>query len=231
MKKVLLIAAAALFIGSTASAQDGDVYKQTGGEKNFEVLFAPLGGSPIGLDGIKYRNFTSTNTAFRVAVFVGFNTNTDVSIGFGGGNGEGGSEKELKTITSDFDISIRPGLEYHLNGTDRISPYYGFEGVISFGTSSKKEDQVIENDIKRLKTNSEGAFGVGANAFAGVDFYIANNLYIGAEFGLGIFFESDMKSKSEYWNGSKIDVAEAPGGSSLSFGPNVVSALRLGLLF
>ena len=61
MKKVLIIAAAALFIGSTASAQD--VMKQTGGEQNLEFLFSPLGGSPIGINGIKYRKFTSATTA------------------------------------------------------------------------------------------------------------------------------------------------------------------------
>src|SRR5690606_8222480 len=116
MKKVLIIAAAALFIGTTANAQE--VMKQTGGEQNLEVLFAPLGGSPIGINGIKYRKFTDATTAYRATVFLGFGSSTTKTLG-GGSDGKG----ELKTTNSNFNISIQPGIEKHFVGTDRLSPY------------------------------------------------------------------------------------------------------------
>lgn len=228
MKKVLMIAAAALFIGSTASAQD--VMKQTGGEQNFEVLFAPLGGSPIGIDGIKYRSFTSANTAFRLTAFIGFGT--DVTTNATKLNGK---DVELKSSKSHFDISLQPGLEWHLGGTDRISPYYGAEAIVAFSKSGSKADTPYgsSSDYKKITTLSKGNFGLGVNAFAGVDYYIANNLYLGAEFGFGVMFRTDLKSKSEAldFDGNVTTVEDKGGKTSINLGPTVVGALRLGLLF
>lgn len=226
MKKVLIIAAAALFIGSTANAQE--VMKQTGGEQNLEVLFAPLGGSPIGINGIKYRSFTSATTAFRATVFLGLNSSTSKSMS--------GSDDdvELKSTSSNFDISIRPGIEMHFVGTDRLSPYYGAEAVIGFGSASQKSDQMYGADesVKTVKTSSQGKLGLGVNAFAGMDFYFADNIYLGAELGFGIGYNMDFDHKSESmnWEG-KISETETPGGSSINIGPTVVGAIRLGFLF
>ncbi|NEN24610.1 hypothetical protein G3O08_13965 [Cryomorpha ignava] len=228
MKKVLIIAAAALFIGSAANAQD--VMKQTGGEQNLEVLFAPLGGSPIGINGIKYRKFTSATTAIRATVFLGFNSTTDKTLG-------GGTdfEDELKTVNTSFDLSIRPGIEKHFLGTDRLSPYYGAEALIGFGTESTKDDQVYgaENEIETVKLSSQGMLTLGVNGIAGVDFYFADNIYLGAELGFGIQYEIQMEEKVESLNTSNGDInsGEVPGGSSFNVGPNVVGAIRLGFLF
>jgi|SRR5690554_1010402 len=227
MKKVLIIAAAALFIGSTASAQE--VMKQTGGEQNLEVLFAPLGGSPIGINGIKYRKFTSATTAIRASVFVGLESATTKTLG-GGSTGK----DELKTTNSRFDISIQPGIEKHFVGTDRLSPYYGAEALIGFGTRGTKRDATygVDNSIKSIKSNSQSFLDIGVNAFAGVDFYFADNIYLGAEFGFGIGYNMQMDTKSESldMNGD-IVTSEGPGGSTINIGPNVVGAIRLGFLF
>ena len=227
MKKVLIIAAAALFIGSAANAQD--VMKQTGGEKNLEVLFAPLGGSPIGINGIKYRSFTSATTAWRATVFLGFSTTTDKTLG-----GGEDFEDELKFTDSNFDISIRPGIEKHFVGTDRLSPYYGAEAIVGFGTMSSKEDQThgVDNDVETVKVSSQGMLTLGVNGIAGVDFYFADNIYLGAELGFGIAYEMEFEEKVESLDADgDIQSAEVPGGSSFNVGPNVVGAIRLGFLF
>lgn len=229
MKKVLIIAAAALFIGSTASAQD--VMKQTGGEQNLEVMFAPLGGSPIGINGIKYRSFSSATTAWRATVFLGLGSKTTKTLG-GGSDGE----DELKTTKSNFDISIRPGIEKHFLGTDRLSPYYGAEALIGFGTKSEKSDQIydpMEGDFTSVKTSSQGSLTLGVNGIAGVDFYFADNIYLGAELGFGIAYTMEMKETQEFLtgDGDEVDSVEVPGGSSFNVGPNVVGAIRLGFLF
>ena len=56
MKKIAMIALGACMFTATADAQ-----KQTGGENNLQVLFAPLGGSPISLNGggISFRKVAS----------------------------------------------------------------------------------------------------------------------------------------------------------------------------
>lgn len=223
-----MIAAAALLIGSTASAQD--VMKQTGGEQNFEVLFAPLGGSPIGLDGIKYRSFSSANTAFRVTAFIGLNNSTTTRTELDSKN----KEVDLKSSNSKFNLSLQPGLEWHLGGTDRISPYYGAEAIISFSKTGNTKEDLYQDDIKKYKPTRSGNFGIGVNAFAGVDYYIANNLYLGAEFGFGVMYNTDLTTKTESinWADGKIKTDEIKGGkSSINIGPTVVGALRLGLLF
>src|SRR3954468_10000195 len=77
MKKILLLAfCASLFVGTTTNAQN---LKQSGNERNLQVLFAPLGGSPISIDGISYRKFNATgNRAWRLNLFIGLTNETKV---------------------------------------------------------------------------------------------------------------------------------------------------------
>lgn len=222
MKKLIIIAAVALFTGSAVQAQD--VMKQTGGEQNFEVMFKPLGGSPIGINGIKYRKFTSATSAIRASVFLGFGSSTEIT-------GQDSNNNDLKSTSSNFDISIAPGIERHFVGTDRLSPYVGGEAVIGFSTNSTKDDTQNGTDISSLKT-SMGSFNIGVNAIAGMDFYFADNIYLGAEFGFGILFNKDLTSKSDQANGDgSVTTVESKGGSSFNIGPNAVGAIRLGFLF
>jgi opacity protein-like surface antigen len=225
MKKVLMIAVAACFIGSAANAQD--VYKQTGGEGNVEVLFAPLGGNPIGINGIKYRKFTEANRAWRAEAFLGFNTSTDIVGEF--------NNNDLTDKRQSFDLELAFGIENHLPGTDRLSPYWGYEGRIGFGTNSRTTESVgfnadFEEALQEDK-RSDGFFSIGAFGIAGFDYYFAHNIYLGAELGVGARFITDFDTKFESSVGSESVSSESPNGSSLSFGPVVQGRLRLGVLF
>ncbi|MFN2430938.1 MAG: hypothetical protein ABR574_13040, partial [Cryomorphaceae bacterium] len=216
MKKVLLIAVAALFAASAAQSQD--VYKQTGGEKNLEVLFAPLGGSPIGINGIKFRTFTSATTAIRGEVFLGFNSSADKRLE----TDSEGDEQELKDSESAFDISVNIGIENHFAGTDRLSPYVGVVGIVGFSNSTEKSEFLSGTDIEE-GTTKNGSLSFGANAVAGCDFYFADNIYIGAELGFGALFTTEFDTKQESTvEGS--ETIETPNGNSFSIGPNVVGA-------
>jgi hypothetical protein len=227
MKKLFLMAAAALLIGSAATAQD--VYKQQGGEQNIEFLFAPLGGSPIGINGIKYRQFTSATTAFRATVFVGFNSDKDIMMGF-----QDGEDIELESVMSEFNISLAPGLEWHFAGTDKLSPYYGAEALIAFSRMTDRsegqpglefgEDQVVET------TTKDGSLTFGVNGICGVDYYFADNIYIGGELGFGLQFTSEFDTVTESDAEGAEDV-ETPNGNSFGIGPNVVGQIRAGFLF
>ena len=58
MKKSILFLALALLMSiDYATAQ-----KQVGSDKNVEFTFAPLGGNPIGIQGIRLRSFNSDGT-------------------------------------------------------------------------------------------------------------------------------------------------------------------------
>ena len=143
MKKIVLIALGACMFVATANAQE----KQTGGEKNLQVLFAPLGGSPISLNGggISFRKFNATGTSsWRLNVFIGLNSKTDV-VGQPVDTGSfstGGGVPEADKKTSGMTISIRPGYEKHFAGTERLSPYIGAEVAFSMTTATVKTDTV-----------------------------------------------------------------------------------------
>ena len=68
---------------------------------------------------------------------------------------------------STFNLGV--GYERHMSGTDRMSPYLG--GGIGIGSSN---------------LNEETDFSFGANAVAGMDYYIFENIYMGLELGITI---------------------------------------------
>jgi hypothetical protein len=220
MKKTIALLFIAVFaVGYTYAQQN----KQVAGSKNLEVLFAPLGGSPISLGGIKYRSFSSETSAFRVSVFVGFDSSTDVSLG-GGSDGLG----ELNSTSSTFDFSVRPGLEKHFTGTDKLSPYIGGEVLVGFSSSTEKDEMYATEAFENKTKNGSLTFGL--NALAGVDYYFAQNIYLGAEFGFGFSFESMMDQKETSTAEGAEDII-TPKGSGINLGPTAVGQIRLGWLF
>src|SRR3954462_3213560 len=143
MKKIFLLAlGASLFLGTTiTNAQN---LKQSGGEKNLQVLFAPLGGAPISIGGISYRKFNATgNRAWRVNLFVGYSSKTEITTQADTSNhittGDSGSPEADKKTTG-LSFSIRPGYEWHCAGTDRLSPYCGVELLFSLTTAKVEQD-------------------------------------------------------------------------------------------
>jgi opacity protein-like surface antigen len=217
----LLIAALALTSAVALNAQD--VYKQTGGEQNLEFQFAPLGGSPIGIAGIKYRKFTDANTAMRAEVFLGFGSTTDVMLAGDPDN------TELNEVNSNFDISIAAGIEKHWTGTDRLSPYYGGVVSLGYGRTGNKTEFLAGTDVEE-NTTRDGSLTIGLNAIAGMDFYFADNIYLGAELGFGLAFTTLFDTVSET-SVEGVDAVETPNGSSFNIGPNVLPRIRLGFLF
>jgi len=186
--------------------------KQQTDAKTFEVNFAPLGGNPISINGIKIRKFTSDYSALRLEVFIGSNSEKDVSMQEGamlvpvpGTEGEVANPLTYSR-SSGFDLSIRPGIEKHFDGTNRLSPYVGGALNIGFSSSSETEEYWGANDFTDTAQNpnnfveweqktKDGSLSFGLNALAGMDFYFADNIYLGAEFGFGFNFTSMSPTK------------------------------------
>lgn len=223
MKKSILTLAL-LAAAAVAQAQD---FKPVDGSKNLEFQFAPLGGSPIGISGLRYRQFMNPTTAIRANVFLGFMSKSTITQDADSDAGD----KELKDKESSFEFNLRPGFEKHFEGTDRLSPYVGAELDINFRTTSKTEqEQDFEDNVLETKTTNEGgAIRFGLNGVAGFDYYFAKHLYFGAELGLGLSMNNPMKTKVER-EGKSVE-SSVDKESSFNFGPNVVTAIRLGYLF
>jgi hypothetical protein len=194
MKKVILSVAIAFTAISGAFAQ-----KQEGGEKNLEVNFAPLGGSPIGMDGIRLRLFNADGTG-AVRVRIGLGGTNDVTVraqSMTVANTAKTVIPELYDTKKSFNFSIRPGYEIHFEGTDRLSPYVGAELLFATGSetlikefhgASTTADNNLEAAAKWSTWEAErkrGTTTFGLNAVAGFDYYFVDNLYLGAEIGFG----------------------------------------------
>ncbi|TXI76934.1 MAG: hypothetical protein E6Q44_14705 [Flavobacteriales bacterium] len=224
MKRVFLLTALAVGSIGISNAQ----YKPAAGERTLEVNFAPLGGTPVSIGGIKYRSFSSETTAFRVGVFLGFSNTTKVT------QDENSQTQmlELKEKNGSTTISLQPGIEKHFAGTERLSPYIGGVLNIGYGMTSKKEESQQGTSVGTTTTKG-GSLDLGLNAVAGFDYYVAEKLYLGTEIGFGVGMTSDLTNKVSYDNipGAQDSESKKDNQSKFNIGPNVVGQLRLGWVF
>ncbi len=209
--KQLTFFIAFLLVVSFSNAQDGsNDFKPSSNDKTLEVQFAPVSGSPVSIGGLRFRSFSSSSQAFRANVFLGFNLDSSPTF-----------DDETNT-SSVFTIAIRPGIEKHLAGTDRLSPYYGAE--LDLGLQSSTTNTYQGGGEFQKTTGQQGFFRIGANLILGTDYYIAKKLFLGAEIGVGLQYSSLSDVKVDG------NVAQDRGGE-FRFGPNALGQLRLGLVF
>lgn len=225
MKRTLLFTAIALLGAGTAAAQ----YKPAAGERTLEVNFAPLGGTPVSIAGIKYRSFKSETSALRLGVFLGHGTTTTVTQD----EDNTASLVELKDKKSNTTISIQPGIEKHFAGTERLSPFIGAVLNLGYGMTTERVESQVQNNGVGAKITKGGALDIGLNAVAGFDYYVANKLYLGTEIGFGFAMHSDLTKKVTWDNvtGAQDSESNVNNKNSFQVGPNAVGQLRLGWVF
>lgn len=231
MKKVALLITLAVACVSGAFAQ-----KQTGGEKNFEVQFAPLGGNPISTTGFRFRMFNSETSAIRIGLFIGGSSSTEVDkqVGIDPNDPNSTADSPLtNNINKAFSFSLRPGYEMHFAGTDRLSPYWGVEAL--FGITRMTETNEVRTGPQSEEVGStitkDGSTTLGLNAVFGADFYFSDAIYIGAEFGFG-FASTSMADTDVSFEGLDTENPDPTvNGKSSSWGPNYQGTIRLGWLF
>lgn len=88
-------------------------------------------------------------------------------------------------------FSIRPGIEYHLKGTNRLDPYLaldgeaGIIGKFNAGAVTNITDTTGTATFRRTITEA-GGYSLGAKASLGMNFFIAKNFALGLEYGMGV---------------------------------------------
>ncbi|MEX2379353.1 MAG: hypothetical protein WD530_01310 [Vicingaceae bacterium] len=234
-KKVLLIAAiaAGFFTTNELNAQENESnagdFKPTGGEKNIEVNFAPLGSNPISINNLRFRYFMSSDMAVRVGFSVSSSSEKTPEEVIDPSDPTETIELEDKSST--FGISINPGIEKHFEGTDRLSPYVG--AVLNFSMLNTKEiDQDVDGTGDTYESETTGGSTTfGLNLVLGADWYFSKHFYMGTEVGFG--FSSTNIKDDEITNpaGPDTDTQTNINGSSFNLGPNFNSSIRLGFLF
>ena len=160
MNKAILLTLALASATAVASAQD---FKQAAGSKTLEVQFAPLGGSPIGLSGIQFRSFKTEVMAYRANIFIGMSNKSELAAKSATSPV---TAPQLKTTNTSFEISLQPGFEKHMAGTDQLSPYWGAILDIGFKTSSEKKEHLsgmslngLADSVKVESTTTSGKDG------------------------------------------------------------------------
>ncbi len=226
----LALAAAAL----SASGQE-KIFKPTTGANNLEVQVNPFVNNPFQLSGsglisgIKYRKFTSPTAALRLTANLSYSRSSTITQEAGTG---GSTQKELRDRSSAFNLTIRPGIEKHFAGTDRLSPYIGAEVLLGFNTTRQVEESTDSGNsvVETVTRNRNGFLLAGANALAGVDIYLIPNLYIGTEFGFGLAYTSPFATKVKPPQGEERE-SKVDKDASFSVGPYIQSAVRIGYIF
>lgn len=202
----------------SALAQKDSILSKKPLAKDFtaEVNFNPFASSPVTINYLRGRFFTTEKSAVRLGFTLGFQND----------------KPQEKVTASSVELNLRPGYEWHFLGTDRLSPFYGIEADIAFKTSKFTDDNQFADisEIKGAWSTGGAELGFmrfGANFIVGVDFYVAKRLYLGTEFGYGFQYirYSDIEVISQF------DNSKEEGGSSLQLGSNFNSSLRLGFVF
>lgn len=186
---------------------------------------------------------TWTAPTVRARYFVKENIAIRASLGLGDGLGTPSSESytfaenpDGTGATGTFDISrmswnAQIGGEYHLAGTDRMSPYFmlgiNFGGGSETGTTENSDSETY---VAGLSAEQKGGFSMfGVQVGAGMDYYVAENIYVGLELGIS-YMSKSMGDVTQTLNGDLINTIPGSSESYLSTAAGN-AALRLGWRF
>ncbi|SNT29101.1 hypothetical protein SAMN05421640_3224 [Ekhidna lutea] len=227
IRKLVLLMLVSPFFAIGQESIESEI-KPIGGEKTLEVQLTPFGDTPVGINGIRVRWFKSESKVTRLNLFLGLDSDTDII------QQEDTGQEELKARTSELVISLRPGFENHIQVSERMSPYFGLELDLTYQTSSQKVEEQNGSDVnytKLINGAQSGFVRLGANAIAGMDYYVAKKLYLGTEFGFGFSYTGYLPSKIKSDIAGFNEPEPEKQGSALDVGPNIVAQIRLGYAF
>ena len=214
MKKIAIVLGAVLMTGSLMAQKPSsdDSNYSLEGMINYDNTNGVMWYAP----NLRARYFVNDNIAARVTLGMSSSSET-INVYEAGGSGTGTIDM------GDMSWSLGLGAEYHLSGTDKLSPF--FSAGVSFGGMTMTEDWSNSDgvdymaDMTAAVESSGSTFGLGIGA--GVDYYVFDNIYIGLEMGLGWESYTDGGgSTSITAGGTTTDVTTESSGSnsSLSLG-------------
>lgn len=140
---------------------------------------------------IRARYFVNENIAGRLQIGLGDGLGTPMSESYSfAQNPDGTGEIGTREINR-MNWMAQIGGEYHLAGTDRLSPYFMLGINFGGGSSTTTNTNIVSDgaggydyfaDVSSEVVAKRSSFGVAAGA--GLDFYVIENLYLGVELGL-----------------------------------------------
>ncbi|MDR3328276.1 MAG: hypothetical protein LBT04_09255 [Prevotellaceae bacterium] len=132
-------------------------------------------------------------------------------------------DEKVKDITkiSGTNIELKVGLERRI-GKTRFQGFYGAEVGFEIGNQGNRKytwgNELIAGQ-RTLSDRNGTTYGIGADLFAGIEYFVASYVAISGELGWGIKFASTGKGvlEYEYMDGSKINTKKIETGGSSKF--------------
>jgi hypothetical protein len=211
MKKIISILFISAFIFINANAQEGK--GKFAIDFNFDpaALFDAGAGSMFQMPNIKGRYFISSDIAIRGGI----------GLGFGGSKSYTNPANDDYYKTSNFLLTIAPGIEKHF-GSDKFKVYMG--GEIPFSAFSTSTETKTGTTTTETNNVGGGYTGIGFNFVLGFDYYVFENFYAGAEFAPGF----DYRKNKEVTVDGTVTQRES---SNFAFGLIATSGIRIGVRF
>ena len=184
MKKLILLCGVVLTTGSLLAQ------KPSSDDANFSlegmINYSGDNGFEWNAPNLRMRYFVNDNIAARVTIGLGMENTSGNYYEVDPGTGVGTIDESSTTW------SIGLGGEYHLSGTEKLSPY--FSAGVMFGGMSNSivgtdvdeifdplDDALYESGSSHESSGSASMFGLGLGA--GMDYYVFDNVYLGVELG------------------------------------------------
>ena len=261
MKKTVLFTAA-LFAGSVAFAQTGEITSNRGenwlsqdGDWGLTFEATPLlnyagnlfngntgnggvalnnlwnssditgvnpGGTGVVIGGKK---LIDANTAYRGKVRIGFGStkNTDLVLQVPAPSGANNPPATVEDVSKDsyMAINLGVGLEKRV-GSTRVVGIYGGKFTVGFGNSKTTNEYgnaiSADNPVasRTTETKNGSVFGLGLNAFAGIEWFCAPKISLSGEYTWGLSMTSHGTSEvtSEGWDGDSVESITVEGNSN-----------------
>ena len=192
--------------------------------------------------GISGQYFLSDNQSIRARLEMGFSSDTDITYVDKAGTTTDEKVENSNTYSkSAFNLGL--GYVFH-RCYGRLQAYCGPEIRLGFGDSGGRtykygnelSSTYTNGGIQRnLEQKSGSILNFGAGIFIGVEYFFAPKMSIGGEFGLGLLYDStgDAVTKTERWDGSKIEKKETKtaGSNGFEFGTDTYGSLNVTFYF
>lgn len=232
MKK-LFLSLALVAAGVAAYAQ-----KPAAGDMTLETQFSLDMGGPNGFTTpeIRYRYFLSEGMAARVRLGINSASNTR-TIDDGAVNNK--QTGEIKTSQFGFELGL--GIEKHLSGTSKLSPYFGGElflgsqGALQTTATGSNDGNGWTGKDDTYETAGGSTFNLGLKGVFGADYYFTESIYLGGEMGWGFAMGSTSEKTAKAKTGTAAAVENVISNESSSFTLSMMNfpaaSVRFGIKF
>jgi hypothetical protein len=207
--------------------------------------FPVFGGTPLW--SVQAKKFINTTTAIRARIRLGYSSNTLKNTILDQTNtGSTPIYVDDKWTQSNMNICLGAGMEKR-RGKGRVQGVYGAMANIVLGTHGNKlvygntmnseynsplstsypwvnggnDGYITESTSTRVIKDNDGlAFGIGVNAFLGVEYFFAPKMSIGGEFSWGALLQIQGKStiEQQFWDGSSVSTTTYKSGGTTFIG-------------